>query len=44
MFERYNEGPITTDEKDIATFEDAKVAYFRDPDGNALSIAQGSRS
>ena len=44
-FERYNEGPITTDERGIATFEgDAKVAYFRDPDGNPLSIAQAPRS
>ena len=40
-FERYNEEPIITDEKGIATFEgDAKVAYFKDPDGNTLSIAQ----
>jgi CubicO group peptidase (beta-lactamase class C family)/extradiol dioxygenase family protein len=40
-FERYDEGPIVTDEKGIATFEGgAKVAYFKDPDGNTLSIAQ----
>ncbi len=39
-FERYHEGPIITDEKGIATFEEnAKVACFRDPDGNTLSIA-----
>jgi len=38
-FERYDEGPIITDEKGIATFEgDAKVAYFRDPAGNTSSI------
>ena len=44
-FERYDEGPIITDEKGIATFEgSAKVAYFRDPDGNTLSIAQAPRS
>ena len=44
-FERYDEGPIITDEKGIARFEDgAKVAYFRDPDGNTLSIAQAPRS
>ena len=43
-FERYEEGPIVTDEKGIATFEGgAKVAYFRDPDGNTLSIAQAPR-
>jgi hypothetical protein len=30
--ERYEEGPIVTDEMGIATFEgEAKVAYFRDP-------------
>jgi hypothetical protein len=32
-FERYEEGPIATDEKGIATFEGgAHVAYFRDPE------------
>ena len=45
VFERYDEGPIVTDGKGIATFEGgAKVAYFRDPDGNTLSIAQRPRS
>ena len=45
VFERYDEGPIITNEKGIATFErDAKVAYFKDPDGNTLSIAQAPRS
>ena len=40
-FERYDEGPLVTNEKDIATFESgAKVAYFSDPDGNTLSIAK----
>jgi len=44
-FERYDEGPIITDEKGIATFEGgAKVAYFRDPDGNTHSIAKAPRS
>jgi catechol 2,3-dioxygenase-like lactoylglutathione lyase family enzyme len=44
-FERYDEGPIITDEKGIATFEGgAKVAYFRDPDGNTLSIATKPRT
>jgi catechol 2,3-dioxygenase-like lactoylglutathione lyase family enzyme len=43
--ERYDEGPIITDKKGIATFEGgAKVAYFKDPDGNTLSIAQAPRS
>ena len=40
-FERYDEGPIVTDDKGIASFEGgARVAYFRDPDGNTLSVAQ----
>ena len=44
-FERYDEGPIITDERGIATFEgETKVAYFRDPDGNTLSIAQAPHS
>ena len=44
-FERYDEGPIVTDEKGIATFDGgARVAYFKDPDNNTLSIAQGPRS
>jgi catechol 2,3-dioxygenase-like lactoylglutathione lyase family enzyme len=44
-FERYDEGPIITDEKGIATFDGgAEVAYFRDPDGNTLSIAQAPRN
>ena len=39
-FEHYHEGPIITDEKGIATFEEnTKVAYLRDPDRNTLSIA-----
>ena len=44
-FEHYDEGPIITDERGIATFEGgAKVAYFKDPDGNTLSIAQAPHS
>ena len=44
-FEHYDEPGLKTDEKGIATFEgDAKVAYFKDPDGNTLSIAQPPRS
>ncbi len=44
IFERYDEDPIFTDEKGIATFDGgAKVAYFKDPDGNTLSVAQAGR-
>lgn len=42
-FERLD-GPIVTDERGIATFEGgARVAYFRDPDGNTLSVARAGR-
>jgi catechol 2,3-dioxygenase-like lactoylglutathione lyase family enzyme len=45
VFERYDEPPIVTDDRGIATFEGgAKVAYFKDPDGNTLSVAQQPRS
>ena len=37
-FERYDEGPIKTDEKGIATMGDAKIAWIKDPDGNILGI------
>ncbi len=44
-FERYKEGSILTNEKGIVAFDGgAKVAYFKDPDGNTLSIAQAPRS
>jgi catechol 2,3-dioxygenase-like lactoylglutathione lyase family enzyme len=40
-FEQYDQPPIVTDAQGIAHFEgDAKVAYFNDPDGNILSVAQ----
>lgn len=45
VFESYDEGRIITDEKGIATFDgNARVAYFRDPDGNTLSVAQAPLS
>jgi len=41
VFEKYEEPPILTDDRGIATFEGgAKVAYFKDPAGNTLSLAQ----
>jgi|SRR5215207_6391201 len=39
-FERYDEGPVKTDEKGIATFDDTKIAFMKDPDGNILAIGQ----
>jgi catechol 2,3-dioxygenase-like lactoylglutathione lyase family enzyme len=39
-FERYDRGPIVTDDRGVATFTGGnQVAYFADPDGNILSIA-----
>jgi catechol 2,3-dioxygenase-like lactoylglutathione lyase family enzyme len=37
-FEQYDQPPIVTDEKGIASFPDGRVAYFKDPDGNTLSV------
>jgi catechol 2,3-dioxygenase-like lactoylglutathione lyase family enzyme len=43
-FEQYDQPPVVTDEQGIAHFKgDAKVAYFKDPDGNLLSLAQGPK-
>lgn len=43
-FEHYDSGPIITDAKGIASFPgDNRVAYFTDPDGNILSLAQPGR-
>jgi catechol 2,3-dioxygenase-like lactoylglutathione lyase family enzyme len=40
-FDQIQEGPIQTDEKGIASFDGGgRVAFFRDPDGNVLSLAQ----
>jgi catechol 2,3-dioxygenase-like lactoylglutathione lyase family enzyme len=39
-FEHYDEGPIKTDAKGIAT-PGPKQAWFRDPAGNILSVIEG---
>lgn len=39
-FEQYDEGPIETDEKGIAA-PGPKIAWFRDPAGNILSVIEG---
>jgi catechol 2,3-dioxygenase-like lactoylglutathione lyase family enzyme len=39
-FEQYDEGPMKTDEKGIISFGDGKGAFFKDPDGNVLGLAQ----
>src|SRR2546423_11618155 len=44
-FERYAAGPIITDDRGVASFAGGnKVAYFKDPDGNVLSIAYAPKS
>ena len=37
-FEQYDMDPIKTNEKGIAEFDDNKVAWFKDPDGNILAL------
>jgi catechol 2,3-dioxygenase-like lactoylglutathione lyase family enzyme len=37
-FERYGE-PFNTNDKGIATLGDVAIAWFKDPDGNTLAIA-----
>ena len=39
-FEQYDEGPLKTDDKGIATLNGDKIAFVKDPDGNVLAIAQ----
>ena len=39
-FEHYDQGPIKTNEKGIAT-PGPKQAWFRDPAGNILSVIEG---
>jgi catechol 2,3-dioxygenase-like lactoylglutathione lyase family enzyme len=38
-FEQYDEGPLKTDEKGIATVNGDKIAFVKDPDGNILAVA-----
>jgi predicted enzyme related to lactoylglutathione lyase len=37
-FEHYDSGPIKTNEKGIAEPGGAKIAWFKDPDGNVLGL------
>jgi catechol 2,3-dioxygenase-like lactoylglutathione lyase family enzyme len=38
-FEQYDEEPLKTDEKGIATVNGDKIAFMKDPDGNILAVA-----
>jgi len=41
-FEHYADGPIATDEKGIAQPDEGpRIAWFRDPAGNILSVIEG---
>jgi len=39
-FEHYDEGEIKTDEKGIAHTSGPKIAWFKDPAGNILSVLE----
>ncbi len=39
-FEIYNEGRLKTDERGIFMERDMKIAWFRDPAGNILSVLE----
>ena len=39
-FERYNEGDLKTDEKGIYRGEGPRIAWFKDPAGNYLSVLE----
>jgi predicted enzyme related to lactoylglutathione lyase len=39
-FERYDEGEIKTDENGIAHTRGPKIAWFKDPAGNILSVLE----
>jgi predicted enzyme related to lactoylglutathione lyase len=39
-FEVYNQGPVQTDERGIASGPGPRIAWFRDPAGNILSILE----
>jgi catechol 2,3-dioxygenase-like lactoylglutathione lyase family enzyme len=41
-FEIYDEGELTTDERGIFRGEGPKIAWFKDPAGNVLSVIQES--
>jgi catechol 2,3-dioxygenase-like lactoylglutathione lyase family enzyme len=40
-FETYHDGDLVTDEKGIFRGEGPKIAWFKDPAGNILSVLEG---
>jgi catechol 2,3-dioxygenase-like lactoylglutathione lyase family enzyme len=41
-FDRYDDPVLKTNEKGIHEMADGRVAWFKDPDGNALAIEEGT--
>jgi len=39
-FERYDDGPVKTDDKGVLRGNGPKIAWFRDPAGNILSVLE----
>ena len=42
-FEIYQEGPVKTDARGISTGEGPRIAWFKDPSGNILSVLEEKR-
>lgn len=40
-FESYDTAAIKTDDRGVADFGDVRAAWFKDPDGNILSVING---
>ena len=40
VFEHYDMPGIQTDERGIANMDNGRVAWFKDPDGNILSVGE----
>jgi len=41
-FDRYDDPVMKTNEKGIHEMPDGRVAWFKDPDGNAFAIEEGT--
>jgi hypothetical protein len=41
-FDRYDDPVLKTNEKGIHEMDDGRVAWFKDPDGNAFAIEEGT--
>ena len=42
-FDRYDDPVLKTNEKRVHEMPDGRVAWFKDPDGNAFAIEEGTR-